>query len=251
MPTVRQLLYRSYWKAESILLPGLRSSQCAYYDKLRQLVPGKVWLDAGCGHQVFTDWLTEEEAEVIASSAQVFGIDPDWPSLRQHAAITNKVASFLSPLPFRNESFDVVSANMVLEHLLAPELELREVYRVLRPNGVFIFHTTNRDAFAIRVAAHVPDRLKRSLIWFFERRREADVYPTYYRVNTPSLVRKLAAKTNFVVEDITAVNTSASTVMLGPVAWGELLYLRFLQQPRFAHLRSNLVVTFRRLEAGR
>jgi ubiquinone/menaquinone biosynthesis C-methylase UbiE len=246
MPSFRALLYRLYWKAESFLVPGLTSSQYAYYDRLRRLVPGKVWLDAGCGHQVFGDWMTKEQAEVIASSAQVFGIDADWPSLKQHTAVLNKAASHLSPLPFRSESFDVISANMVVEHLYAPEHELREIHRVLRPNGVFVFHTTNRKAFTIRVAAHVPDRLKTKLIWFLERRREADVYPTHYRINTPSMIRKLAAKTNFSVEDIRQVSTSASTVMLGPVAWFELLYLRCLEQPKFAHLRSNLVVTLRK-----
>jgi SAM-dependent methyltransferase len=244
--SLRALLYRAYWKAERILVPGLRSSQYAYYDRLRKLVPQKIWLDAGCGHQVFTEWMLKEGAEVMASSAQVFGIDPDWPSLRQHTGMLNKVASYLSPLPFRKESFDVVSANMVVEHLYAPELELHEVYRVLKPNGVFIFHTTNRHAFAIRVASHVPDKIKTKVIWLLERRLEEDVYPTYYRINTTSQIQKLAARANFSVENITAINTSASTAVLGPVAWFELRYLRCLEHARLAHLRSNFVVTLRK-----
>ncbi len=250
MGSLRKLLYHFYWKAESAIVPGLTSSQHCYYKKLRSLVPKRVWLDLGCGHQVFPAWLSEEEAEVIASCGRVYGIDLDWIGLKAHIGISNKVFGDLVNLPFETASMDVISANMVIEHLQAPERVLREVHRVLRPNGVFVFHTPNSAGWPIQLASRIPDRFKKELIRFAEGRRQEDVFHTHYRMNTEPAIRRLAAETGFETEDITMVSSSAAMVMLGPVVLGELLYIRYLQHPSRARLRSNMVGTLRKPTLG-
>lgn len=246
MGSVRNLLYRFYWKAESAIVPGLTSSQYSYYQKLRSVVPGRVWLDLGCGHQVFAEWMAKEQAEVIGSSAMAYGIDLDWPALKAHRGISNKVFGDLTTLPFKADAIDVVSANMVAEHLSAPETVLREVHRVLKPNGAFVFHTPNYGGWAIQLASRIPDWIKKKLIWFFERRREEDVFHTHYRMNTDTTIRDLARETGFSVEEMNMVSTSAATVMLGPLVLAELLYIRRLKHPKRAKLRSNIVATLRK-----
>jgi 2-polyprenyl-6-hydroxyphenyl methylase/3-demethylubiquinone-9 3-methyltransferase len=47
-------------------------------------------------------------------------------------------------LRFADASFDVVCAMDLLEHVLEPEKLIAEASRVLRPGGVFFFHTFNR-----------------------------------------------------------------------------------------------------------
>ena len=42
-------------------------------------------------------------------------------------------------LPFKNSSFDAVFALEVLEHVAEPEKVLREIYRVLKPQGYAVF----------------------------------------------------------------------------------------------------------------
>jgi ubiquinone/menaquinone biosynthesis C-methylase UbiE len=243
---LRNLLFRAYWKAEKIIAPGLTSSQVCYYNKLKELVPGKDWLDLGCGHQVFADWMTREQAEVIASSKRVYGIDLDWTGLKAHREISNKVFGDLVSMPFENASFDLVSANMVAEHLPEPRKVLSEVRRVLRPGGRFIFHTPNFLVWTIQVAARVPDGLKKRLIRLLEARREEDVFHTFYRMNTQGEIQQLAREMQFDIEDITMVSTSAATAMLGPVVWAELLYIRSLRKPNRAKYRSNIVTTLRK-----
>ena len=51
-------------------------------------------------------------------------------------------------LPFTDASFDVVCAMDFLEHVEEPAAVVAEIARVLRPGGVFFFHTFNRNPLA-------------------------------------------------------------------------------------------------------
>jgi ubiquinone/menaquinone biosynthesis C-methylase UbiE len=246
MGRLRSSLYRFYEKAEAILVPGLTSSQYGYYKVLRRLVDGKIWLDLGCGHQVFADWMAKEQSEVLSRCRRVFGIDLDWSGLRTHPGISNKTFGDLAELPFADGTVELVTANMVAEHLEDPTAVLREVYRVLAPGGAFVFHTPNFRGWVIQVASRVPEALKKRLIWFLERRRAEDVFLTHYRLNTPEQIAAVATKTGFAVEEIQMISSSAATVMLGPIVLAELLYIRALQSPKRTQRRSNIVAVLRK-----
>ncbi len=51
-------------------------------------------------------------------------------------------------LPFRDGSFDAVCAMDFLEHIENPRAAIAEAARVLRPGGLFFFHTFNRNFLA-------------------------------------------------------------------------------------------------------
>ena len=246
--TLRTALYRFYFRAEKVIAPTLRSSQYAYFEALHaQLTPASRWLDMGCGHQVFADWMTREQEAVIARNRMVAGIDLDWAGLRKHPAIKRRVFGDLSHLPFPAGCWDVISANMVMEHLEDPTAVLHEVHRSLSPGGVFVFHTPNFYHWGTLVARSLPDRLKKRLVRLFEGRAEADVFETHYRINTAADVRRLAGAAGFEVIALQHVNSSATLKMLGPLVLLELAYIRLIEHPLLAQLRSNLVVTLRKL----
>jgi hypothetical protein len=79
------------------------------------------------------------------------------------------------------------------------------------------------------------------LIRFLEGREEHDVFKTFYRMNTASAVTRLGTQAGLHVAGVKYVNSSASTVMLGPLVLVELLGLRILSHPAFAKWRSNIV----------
>ena len=91
------------------------------------------------------------------------------------------VADLDDQLPFKNEQFDVVNADQVLEHIAnLPDL-VREIHRVLRPSGVLVAHVPYfRSSWAHVDPTHVRSFTLRSMDYFlvgsdfFERYRFND-----------------------------------------------------------------------------
>ena len=131
-------------------------------------------------------------------------------------------------LPFADSSFDLITANMVMEHVKDPVRILSEVRRVLRPGGRFLFHTPNFKYYLIFIAWLIPDFIKNKIIWLLERRAEEDVFPTYYRLNTSSRVRALAAQSGFEVKEVEIGGSVGSLEALGPVGVLEVFILKAL-----------------------
>jgi 2-polyprenyl-3-methyl-5-hydroxy-6-metoxy-1,4-benzoquinol methylase len=62
MIMIRALALKFYAKVEQKIAPGLKSSPYHFLDTIAPVIlPGSRWLDLGCGHQVFAEWMTAEE----------------------------------------------------------------------------------------------------------------------------------------------------------------------------------------------
>ena len=101
------------------------------------------FLDIGCGAGLLTNALAKE-------GHQVTGIDlsPKSLEIAKKYDETKGVSYLLADaysLPFEEGAFDVAAALDVLEHVEEPWRLLREASRILKPGGVFFFHTFNRN----------------------------------------------------------------------------------------------------------
>jgi 2-polyprenyl-3-methyl-5-hydroxy-6-metoxy-1,4-benzoquinol methylase len=79
----------------------------------------------------------------------------------------------------------------VLEHLYEPEEVFREVARVLKPGGVFLFKTPNKWHYMPTIAQLTPHGFHRA-VNRWRGRAEIDIFPTRYRANTYADVAHLA-----------------------------------------------------------
>jgi SAM-dependent methyltransferase len=246
----RKSLLNLYWKMERLIVPKLRYSQYEYEEVLDATVRNNLrWLDLGCGHQVLPQWRLEQEKRLIEKAGMVVGIDADWPSVEKHRSIHLKVVGNISALPFRAGTFDLVTANMVVEHLDNPAVQFQEVNRVLKPAGLFIFHTPNARGYSTMLARLLPEGLKASLILILQGRPGEDVFRTYYRANSESNIGRLAETTGFETVEIRSIVSSAQFTLVPPLALIELLWIRLLLTKPFRQLRTNLIVTLKKCSA--
>jgi ubiquinone/menaquinone biosynthesis C-methylase UbiE len=154
------------------------------------------WLDVGCGWHFDWPWRAEREANLM-SRANVVGIDADREALARHPHITKKAVGCLERLPFNSSSFDLLTANVVMEHVKYPALALSEVFRVLRPGGSFIFRTPSANNYFVKIARLIPQRPKVWLATLIERRKPEDVYPAYYRLNSAPAIAEICKMVGF------------------------------------------------------
>ena len=125
--------------------------------------PGKDVLDIGCAGGFM--------AEALAGrGARVTGIDPAADAInaaRIHAREGGLDIGYDvgvgEALPYENGSFDTVVCVDVLEHVADLNRVLVDVYRTLRPGGLFLFDTINRNLLARIAAITIAEDLLRLL----------------------------------------------------------------------------------------
>ena len=108
---------------------------------------------------------------VEAGARRVVGIDPDAESIFNARGRAGEVAEFLlgdlRALPFEEGSFDLVTCFEAIEHVVEQDAVLDELRRVLRPDGILVVSSPNREIFTAGNRQHVheykPDELQAAL----------------------------------------------------------------------------------------
>jgi SAM-dependent methyltransferase len=162
-------------------------------------------------------------------------------SLTKHQTLAHRLRGDIGKLPFADDSFDLVTANMVVEHLDRPEQQIRKIYRVLARGGGLIFHTPNKFGYSTPLARLIPEAIKDRLVYFLQRRAEEDVFPAFYRTNSRADIRRLAQRVGFRVLDIRLNCSSAQLIVIPPLVVFELLWLRALMSRSGRSLRPYLI----------
>lgn len=116
----------------------------ALFDRLASLEGGLKVLDSGYGEGYVSRELVRREHKVVGIDASEFII-----KAAKDAVIGNDdyLRGDVYQMPFGDESFDCVVSNFLLVELEKPENFIKEIKRVLKPKGRFIFQTLHPSIF--------------------------------------------------------------------------------------------------------
>lgn len=142
MIKIRQNMTRRFFKTVAPLWDQLKKQVFGSFD-LNSIILDKISFqgniaDLGCG--------TGELMEKLSGQTQfrIIGIDSSSEMLEQaRLRLLGKEKAELrlgelEHLPMRNKEIHTAIMNMVLHHISEPELPFQEVYRILKPGGIFI-----------------------------------------------------------------------------------------------------------------
>jgi SAM-dependent methyltransferase len=219
--------------AEAYAADNLDSPFNAYYERpatqsLLGDVMGKRALEVGCGAGPLTEWLLDRGAVVTAMD-----ISPAMVSLAQ-ARVGNRarirVGNLAEPLAFAADGdFDLVVASLVLHYLEDWETPLRELRRVLIPDGALVFSTHHPTMDA---QIHSPDD-------YFATKQVTEVWTkgtgsfevTFWRRPLTAMTESIHAA-GFLIERLVEPMPRAELARRDPDS-----YKRVTTQPRFIFFR--------------
>jgi SAM-dependent methyltransferase len=205
-----------------------------------------ILLDAGCGRdapvlkrfhgkvrKLIGIDLVEFDANAIGTDIEVLNSD-------------------LTQIKLTNASIDIAISRGVLEHIEKPLLAYREIFRILKPGGYFIFLTPNLGHYSSLISKAIPNRFHSCIVLRTEGRKEEDTFPTYYRSNTLRTISNLAKRTGFDLVSSEYLGQHPSYFMFNPILF--LLtagYEKFVAKFEiFGFLRGWLLVSLRKPTSG-
>lgn len=242
-----------YWRLRRRITPGLRNAQYAYFAALESaLHEGDRWLDLGCGRRLAPVWMRDAqdvEAKLLARAGDMVGIDPDDAALTDNNLPIRKHQVEAETVPEPDAAFDLITANMVFEHLESPGTVLTEAARLLRPGGHLLIHTPNRWYPVTACASVVPAGIRGRVTGWLEKRAACDIYPTRYRMNSTRAIHQLARQSGLEVVSIHRTADSPETIRMGPLVAPELALIALTRWRPLQRLQSNLIVTLRKPQA--
>jgi len=170
-----------------------RDGTIDFFLRVRSILPpSSTVLDLGAGRG---SWANEKTIgsklhDLRNEGATVIGVDIDQAVL-ENPAVDQSLVMQGDTIPLNDESVDVIVASWVLEHVEDPRAFSSEVNRVLRPGGWFCGVTPHKLNYRSLAAAALPFNLHISTLRYLQpRRAPEDAFPTFYRMNTISVIEK-------------------------------------------------------------
>lgn len=183
-----------------------------YERRVRSLLrPEHTLLEAGCGYGA------EMLRRMEGLAARRIGLDLVEFRSGADAGGIELVRTDLARSGLADASVDLVISRAVLEHLARPLEDFREVARILRPGGHFVFLTANLGDYASWISLAVPNRLHPLIVRLTEGRDEADTFPAYYRCNSRRALQRLGRASGLELASLEYLGQYPAYFMFNPV----------------------------------
>lgn len=231
------------------------------------------WIDKNCYPQYSKNWDDKLFRNVICSNltwnmtildlgagagiieamnfrgqvTRVCGVDLD-PRVINNAFLDEGVISNAEEIPYPDSSFDIVFCDNVLEHLDNPLEVFKEIHRVLKPSGLFMFKTPNKWHYIPIIASITPHSFHK-FVNRLRGRAETNTFPTIYKSNTKLDIIKLSKESGFSVVKIERLEGRPEYLRINPLTYfAGMLYERIVNLfDMFAPLRILLIGVLQRV----
>jgi len=218
--------------------PGWKDGTTQFHELIRMFTPsGAKILEVGAGP-------TNKTTAVLSTFGNVTGLDVD-PAVRDNIHCQQAVVYDGVTIPFEDNSVDLAVSNYVCEHIENPIQLAREINRVLRPGGLYIFRTPNLWHYVSLIAKATPQ-------WFHKRtanrvrnlpEESHDPYLTYHRMNTRYACRRILESSGFNIKVMKIIEAEPSYGMSSRLLFYPfMMWERLVNSSRiFECLRVNIL----------
>lgn len=165
--------------------------------------PGSKLLDLGCGTGLTLAFLAQAFPNSTGCDIGAREVVATKTVLKDHGIKIPVIKYNGRKLPFPNNLFDIITFIEVIEHVDYPDLVLKEIQRVLKPDGILHITTANKwwpiePHFKLPFLSYLPGRVADWYVSVFKRGS------SYHNIKLPGYSRffRMVDK-NFEVKDIT------------------------------------------------
>ena len=190
---------------------GRRKIKIRIVSRLLGVIEGKSVLDIGIGEGFFSRLCLQKKAKTISLDFA----DPMIQYHKENNPDFTLVQADAQYLPFKNESFDIVLALDLIEHLPSPPDFLNEVNRVLRKGGRLILITPNTGNI-IEETLKIPFRVLSKFLPIKMRKKDID-HCTHMKEFSVQELRLLLRKSNFKIWSSNTYNEHMLYKILDPL----------------------------------
>lgn len=168
-----------------------------FYFRVNSLLrPDMTVLDLGAGRGCQLSEgasLKDNLIKIQGKVAKLIGVDVD-PIVMTNSFVDESHVYDGKVLPVESRSVDLVYSDWVLEHVEDPAYFASEVDRVLKSGGWFCARTPHSFSYVALASRMIPNDLHAKVLRKVQKkthREDADVFPTFYRMNTLGAIERL------------------------------------------------------------
>lgn len=191
----KDAIFFDYFKGQDY--PATIFEQRRLHEMILAYVPSnaEMMLDIGCGNGWVAEACLPKGKTVV--SADISLTNPlkameKYPSPRHFALVADALH-----LPVRNEFFDVIIAAEIMEHVVSPDIFIKNLYRSIKPGGRVIITTPYHEKLEYSLCIHCNKPTPRHAhLHSFHEKNVAGIMPESSRVTMFSFMNSYLLKLN-------------------------------------------------------